>query len=229
MVEDADRVDEIEVSASRGSPEGRIVDVRLDDVRIGQVPDVFECRVDRIAQVDADHLFGTVSGREEGMPANSTAGIQDQLVLEECWFDRPDPVKKLPLVLVVHLPEMPPLPAEGPRRLLLAGRQLAWEKPGNARPDRVRLIASLAAQGSLDNLITVLPIGNQPQRPLATGAAKVIDQTRFHGRSTATAGRATGGEAATYVSYQRSKTSSVQRGLRLSLRPLRCSSSKRCT
>src|SRR5438874_10988112 len=67
VVEDADRVDEIEVSASRGSPEGRIVDVRLDDVRIGQVPDVFECRVDRIAQVDADHLFGTVSGREEGM------------------------------------------------------------------------------------------------------------------------------------------------------------------
>src|SRR4051812_17195966 len=68
VMENPDRVDEIEVAAGRRPTEGRIVDVSLDDVSIWQVPHVFVCGLDRIAEVDADHLFGSIAGREESMP-----------------------------------------------------------------------------------------------------------------------------------------------------------------
>src|SRR5439155_27391355 len=117
MVENSDRIDEVERSAFFAPREGRMVDVALDDVCVGQLADVGISSVDRIAKVHGDDLPGSVPARVVSVAAVPAAGVEHYLVSEEIGLDRIDPIEELRLVLVVELDELFPLPPESRRRL----------------------------------------------------------------------------------------------------------------
>src|SRR5712691_10040452 len=132
MVQDPDRVDEVEGSAVVRPRERRVVDVALDDVHVGHLSKVGVRGFDGIAQVHGHDLSRTVLPGVVGVPTVPATCVEHDLVAKEVGLNGMDPVEELRLVLVVELDELLPLPAESRGRPLDDRRQARGQQPRDA-------------------------------------------------------------------------------------------------
>ena len=87
MVEDADRVDEVEASTLGRIAEREPQEVALHDMDVAERRKVRPRGLDGAAQVHGDDLPGTEAGGEVRVPSGAAAGVQDALAREEGAVD----------------------------------------------------------------------------------------------------------------------------------------------
>src|SRR5262249_41813527 len=131
VVEDADRVDEVEAAALLGWAKRQSKEVALDDLHRLERAQNVSCGLDGAAEVEADDAPCPVLRCEEAVPPGPVAGVQHELVAERLRLERAHPVEKLPLKLWMLIREVCPLRAErvcGARlELGHVGRHEAWD------------------------------------------------------------------------------------------------------
>ena len=88
MVEDADRVDEVEAATLGRIAERQPQQVALHDVHVVERREVRARGLDGAAQVEGDDLAGAEPGGEVRVPAGAAAGVEHALAREERAVDR---------------------------------------------------------------------------------------------------------------------------------------------
>ncbi len=90
----------------------QFVNVRLNDVRVRQMPRALKSRLDRRAQIYSDHFTRAPSRCQSRMPRFAAAAFENDFIFEEFRLDGFQPAQKLLVVFFIFLSEMRPLPAE---------------------------------------------------------------------------------------------------------------------
>ena len=112
MMQDADRVDEIEAAAPSAGRSGGRRRSPCTTWTLSSAARLRARRLDGSTQVECDDLPGAKTVGEVGVPPGPAAGIEDPLAVEEVPIDRIEPVEELGFELGVELGEVLPLPAE---------------------------------------------------------------------------------------------------------------------
>ena len=88
MVEDANRVDEVEASTLGRIAEREPQEVALHDMHVAERRKVRPCGLDGAAQVHGDDLPGAEAGGEVRVPSGAAADVQNAFAREEGAVDR---------------------------------------------------------------------------------------------------------------------------------------------
>ena len=183
VVQDTDRIDEIERAGTVSPGKRRVVDVALHHVCVRHLAHVCVGGLDRIAEVHPDDFPRSIPRGIEGVPAVATARVKDDLVPKKIGLDGIDPVEELGLVLVVHLDELLPLPPESGRRPFDHRREARWQQARYPAANREQRRAGLAHQLASDDLGLALRVGfrvAQSQLAAARRAPQQLDEPRLH-------------------------------------------------
>jgi hypothetical protein len=226
MMEDADRVDEVESASRIGARKGRPQQIALDHVHVLEAPELDARRLDGLAQVERKDLVCSVGRRELRMAPGAAARVEHALAAEELRFDRIQPVEELGLELAMHLGEVLPLPAEGVRGLRLLLAEIGRRESRDPVSDRPPHPAAGADELALLDVV-VSGLRDELERVGGERADEILGDVALHAEvAPAAAGCA---RRSAHRRCQSWKTNSVQSGFRLSRRPDRCSSSSRAT
>src|SRR6266850_8487131 len=89
-----------------------MIDVGLDHMNVFQLTRGCERRLDRSAEIDANHLARAPTRGQLRMPAFAATAFKHDLVFEKLRLHRPNPTEKLFRVAFICLREVSPLPAK---------------------------------------------------------------------------------------------------------------------
>src|SRR5689334_9046427 len=133
--------------------ERQVINIGLDDVRVGQRSRSDKGCFDRDAEIDTNHVACAPACGELGVPAFAATAFEHDLVAEEFRRHRRDPTEKLFRVAFVFLCEVLPLPTEtGGGRALVTLDVFEISETRNTGGDGERRRAGRATQFAFDDL-----------------------------------------------------------------------------
>src|SRR5437773_1786368 len=99
-------------SVIKDGPQRQATDIALHHVNIFCVTGGRQSRIDRIAEIDYDHIACAPLAGELQVPALTAAAVEHDFVFEEFRLHRTKPAEKLVAILLVVLIEVRPFPTE---------------------------------------------------------------------------------------------------------------------
>ena len=151
MVQDADRIGQVEAAPKRQRPQ-----IRLHDMDVGVIAGVGEGDVNRVTQIDTDDGFGAELRHCPEVSSLAAAGVEHRLALDVLGDERRQPLKQLPSIAhVVDLPPDLPAGAEIPRRVLHVMGEIFRDESRYAPDDGGDAAAARAGEIPIEDLVTI--------------------------------------------------------------------------
>ena len=161
----------------KGRLERELVEIRLYNRCLGELGGKLICRLHTGADVNTDDPLCSQASGDSSVSPHATAGVEHDLVSEECRLKRCYPVEELVFIgspIGVQLVELLPLPAKGLACSLLLQSYVLGEHPRDATHDGVSVAAARTGQRAGFEIIPATGFRRAVQGALAGRTHQIV-------------------------------------------------------